>query len=121
MMFPRTRSPFASGPVDSAASAARSAPPRSFSLLDSLESRTLMSFSAHVNFAPASAAGVSGYVVDAGNTYGSRNGLTYGWNTNIGSQTRNRDASNSADQLHDTLAQMPSGSKWEIAVPNGTY
>src|SRR2546423_15595206 len=89
--------------------------------LGQLESRTLMSFSAHVNFAPASAAGVSGYVVDAGNTYGARNGLTYGWNTSISSWTRNRDASNSPDQLHDTLAQMPSGSKWEIAVPNGTY
>src|SRR2546423_5697476 len=89
--------------------------------LGQVESRTLMSFSAHVNSAPATAAGVSGYIVDSGSTYGARNGLTYGWNTNLSTQTRNRDAANSPDQLHDTLVQMPAGSTWEIAVPTGTY
>src|SRR5437764_7643872 len=58
----------------------------------SLESRTLMSFSAHINFAPSSAADYHhGYVEDSGGTYGGRNGLTYGWNTAEWSQGRNRD------------------------------
>src|SRR5437762_325348 len=88
---------------------------------ENLESRTLMSFSAMVNFAPASAAKVSGYVVDSGATYAARNGLTYGWNTDISANTRDRNAWNSTDQLHDTLIHAPSGAQWDVAVPNGTY
>jgi hypothetical protein len=90
-------------------------------VFDQLESRTLMSFSAMVNFATPNAAKVSGYVVDSGATYGARNGLTYGWNTNLATWARNRDASNSPDQRFDTLIHMRPGTVWEMAVPNGKY
>src|SRR5437773_10926294 len=89
--------------------------------LEPLESRLLMSFSAHVNFQPAGSGTPSGYVADIGSPYGARNGLTYGWNyTN--SNARERYAV--SDQRYDTLAQMQyqgANYKWEIAVPNGTY
>jgi fibronectin type 3 domain-containing protein len=88
-----------------------------------LEQRLLMSFSAHVNFQPASARVPSGYVADAGWGYGARNGLTYGWNQ---TNTYGRERFSAGDQRYDTLAQMqPIGAgksfSWQIAVPNGTY
>ncbi|HTL30974.1 MAG TPA: fibronectin type III domain-containing protein [Tepidisphaeraceae bacterium] len=88
---------------------------------EKLESRELMSFSAHINFQPSGASTPSGYVADIGSTYGSRNGLTYGWNTSNSSNTRDRNSSRSKDQRYDTLAIMPSTRTWGIAVPNGTY
>lgn len=92
-------------------------------LIHELESRLLFAFSAHINFAPGTAAGVSGYVVDTGKTYAARNGLTYGWNADISDQTRNRDSALSPDQRYDTLiqTQRDGDSKWEISLPNGTY
>jgi hypothetical protein len=88
---------------------------------EKLEDRQLMSFSAHINFAPSGASGYSGYVADTGSTYASRNGLTYGWNTSNSTNTRDRNSSKSKDQRYDTLAIMPSSRSWGIAVPNGTY
>jgi hypothetical protein len=96
---------------------------RTFLQPEALEQRELMSFSAHVNFQPSSAFVPSGYVADTGKTYASRNGLSYGWNTDNTANTRNRDSSRSKDQRYDTLVHMQrNGShNWEIAVPDGTY
>ena len=83
-------------------------------------------FSAKVNFQPASAPTVAGYVVDSGAVYGSRgNGYTYGWNADNSSAAFDRNASLSPDQRYDTLIMMqrysnPNAS-WEIAVPSGSY
>jgi hypothetical protein len=88
---------------------------------EQLEERQLMSFSAHINFAPSGAAGYSGFVADTGGTYASRNGLTYGWNSSNSSNTRDRNSSKSKDQRYDTLAIIPTGRTWGIAVPNGNY
>jgi hypothetical protein len=80
-------------------------------------------FNAHINFQPSGSALYSGYTPDYGQTYASRNGLTYGWNADCSSTMRDRNASNSADQRYDTLVQMQLNGTftWEIAVPNGTY
>jgi glucose/arabinose dehydrogenase len=79
-----------------------------------------------INFQPASAPVPSGYLADGGLAYGARgNGLTYGWNVNTSSQTRDRNSSRSPDQRYDTLIylQRPVNpdAVWEIAMPNGTY
>jgi hypothetical protein len=104
-------------------SALATAVDRVFTQPEPLEKRELMSFSAHVNFQPAAASTPSGYVADTGKTYGSRNGLTYGWDKDISADTRNKDSSLSKDQRYDTFTHMQrSGSRtWNIAVPNGTY
>jgi hypothetical protein len=99
----------------------RSNDDRQIAHFEQLEERQLMSFSAHINFAPSGAAGYSGYINDTGSTYASRNGLTYGWSTSNSSNTRDRNSSKSKDQRYDSLAIIPSGRSWGIAVPNGTY
>ena len=80
-------------------------------------------FRADVNFQPASAAPVAGYLVDAGGAYAARNGQTYGWDAVT--SVLERDARNSPDQRYDTFAQMQHytnpDARWEMAVPNGTY
>jgi N-acetylneuraminic acid mutarotase len=88
-----------------------------------LEQRKLLAFNAHVNFAPSTAAGVSGYVVDTGKTYAARNGFTYGWDADDSAWTRNRDSSLSPDQRYDTIihTQRNGNRKWEISLPSGTY
>src|SRR5687767_8879114 len=51
-----------------------------FTAVESLERRTLMAFSALVNFQPAASPTPAGYVADAGLVYGDRgNGFSYGW------------------------------------------
>jgi hypothetical protein len=78
-----------------------------------------MAFSgAKINFQPASSSTPSGYLADSGKTFTSQNGLQYGWTLNNTGDTRDRKTS--ADDLHDTLIQF-NNSKWEIAVPNGSY
>jgi len=83
-------------------------------------------FSANVDFQPASAPTVSGYVVDSGAVYGLRaNGQTYGWNADNSAAAYDRNSPRSPDQRFDTLLMMqrfsnPNAS-WEIAVPNGSY
>jgi glucose/arabinose dehydrogenase len=78
---------------------------------------------AKVNFQPAAAPTVTGYVPDSGGSYGPRNGFTYGWNADIGAQTRDRNSSSSPDQRYDTLIHTQRGGtySWGISVPNGTY
>ena len=81
--------------------------------------------SSAVNFQPAGVPIPPGYVADTGTVFGSRGGLSFGWNTDNTAQTRDRNAANSPDQRYDTLThlqkpQNPNAS-WELAVPNGTY
>lgn len=74
-----------------------------------------------INFQPAGAAVVPGYLPDSGAVFATRNGRAYGWNAPT--ETRERNAH--ADQRLDTLAMMQAASNrtavWEIALPNGTY
>ena len=78
-----------------------------------------MAFSgAKIDFKPASAPTAAGYMADTGKTFTSQNGLQYGWTLN--NQADTRDRKTSADDLHDTLIAF-NNSKWEIAVPNGSY
>ena len=79
-----------------------------------------------VNFQLASAPVPAGYLPDGGLVFANRgNGQSYGWNADNTAQTRDRNASNSADQRYDTLThfQKPANpdAVWEIAVPNGAY
>jgi probable HAF family extracellular repeat protein len=81
-------------------------------------------FSATVNFAPAGAPVPTGYVADTGAPYGTRGGLTYGWNIDNRANARDRNAAGSPDQRYDTFnhLQKPGGAtRWELAVPNGRY
>src|SRR5947209_19410653 len=93
-------------------------------LIERLEHRQLMSFTAHVNFQPGNAPIPSGYVADTGAVYGLRaSGLTYGWNGNNSANARDRNVT--SDQRYDTLNHMQKpafpNATWEIAVPNGSY
>ena len=83
-------------------------------------------FTAKVNFQPAAAPTVAGYVVDSGAAYGSRgNGYTYGWNADSSAAAFDRNSTVSPDQRYDTLLMMQRFSNpnafWEIAVPNDRY
>jgi hypothetical protein len=84
-------------------------------------------FLAHVHFTAQSGGDtVANYLSDVGLAYGSRvNGLSFGWNQDNTANGRDRDATNSPDELHDGLAhlQKPNNPNawWGLAVPNGTY
>ncbi|HEX8911697.1 MAG TPA: LamG domain-containing protein, partial [Humisphaera sp.] len=82
---------------------------------------TVAAFStAKVNFQPAAAATVSGYLAEGGGTFAARNSsLSFGWNTAHTASTYDRGTN--ANQLLDTVTLMKAGSKWEVAVPSGTY
>ena len=92
-------------------------------LLESLENRQLMAVtSAKFNFQPATSGVPSGYLADTGKAYSSQNGQTYGWN--IDNSRPARDRNTAADAVHDTIIGFGVAgiaSKWELAVPNGTY
>src|SRR5437867_525804 len=94
-------------------------------IAERLEGRALLSFSPlRINFQPAGTAIPDQYRPDYGAAYALRfNGLTYGWNFDNSANTRDRNLSLSPDQRYDTLIhlQKSGDSKWEIAVPNGTY
>ncbi|HEX8912133.1 MAG TPA: sulfatase, partial [Humisphaera sp.] len=74
---------------------------------------------ARVNFQPASAPTVGGYLVDAGATFAARNGRTYGWNVSHAATVYDR--GRNPDQLLDTCVAVHAGARWELAVPSGTY
>ena len=81
-------------------------------------------FTAKVNFQPASATVPAGYVPDSGLPYGPQHGLTYGWNV-ADPNTRQRSSKLYPDARFDTFDHMqkpdaPQAS-WSIAVPNGWY
>jgi N-acetylneuraminic acid mutarotase len=101
---------------------------RSRSVLETLEPRALLhgtGFHANVNFQPAASPAPVGYLVDSGAVFGDRGGgFSYGWDVVNSGYTRDRNAAISPDQRYDTLNQMQragGGTRWEIAVPNGTY
>jgi fibronectin type 3 domain-containing protein len=92
-------------------------------LVEALEERRLLAFTALVDFQPAGVHTQSGYKADAGAVFGSRgNGLTYGWNeTNNNGVDRN--SKQSFNQAYDTFLHMQKNGNfsWELAVPNGSY
>ncbi len=91
-------------------------------LLETLENRQLMAaFSANFNFQPASSAKPAGYVADIGKSFSTQGSYQYGWNASNTSNVVDRNTS--ADARYDTFAYLgKSGvTKWEVAVPNGTY
>jgi glucose/arabinose dehydrogenase len=76
--------------------------------------------SAKINFQPAAAAAVSGYLVDSGSTFGPRDATqAYGWN--VAHTSNVFDRAKNANQLLDTVVLLKAGAKWELAVPSGTY
>ena len=93
-----------------------------------LEGRALLhgsGFDAFVNFQPAGPAVPAGYAADSGAVFGDRgSGLSYGWDVNNAAATRDRNSSRSPDQRYDTLThlrRLGGGTRWELAVPSGTY
>jgi hypothetical protein len=80
-----------------------------------------------VNLQPAGSPVPDGYVADTGAVLGKRaSGLTFGWNGDNSSATRDRDAPSSPDQRYDTFTHLQTYSpvpnaRWELAVPSGTY
>lgn len=96
--------------------------PMKTSALESLESRRLLhaDFSLAVNFTPVSAPKAPGMAIDYGSVYDvRRGGISYGWNT--GHESATIDNLASRVQRNDTFIRMATGSKWEVAVPNGDY
>ncbi len=91
------------------------------------EAKATPLFTVHINFtAQYGGDPVANYLSDVGLAYGARTGgLIYGWNTNNVGNGRNRNASNSPDELHDSLAHLQRSPNlngyWGLAVPNGTY
>jgi alpha-tubulin suppressor-like RCC1 family protein len=59
----------------------------------------------------------AGYLPDFGDTFGARNGQSYGWSADTGCFDRNK----FADQRLDTSCRMQPNTTWEIALPNGAY
>jgi ELWxxDGT repeat protein len=79
-----------------------------------------VAYNLKVNFQTTSATIPTGYLRDNGSTFGNRgNGYTYGWSTSHTAEVFKRNVN--ADQRLDTLAQIKSGAKWELLIPNGYY
>jgi hypothetical protein len=96
---------------------------QSASLLESLEPRQLLAFTALIDFQPSGVPTQSGYKADKGAVFGDRgNGLTYGWNATNNNGT-DRNNKRSFNQAYDTFlhTQKNGNFTWEIALPNGTY
>ncbi len=84
----------------------------------------MFSFSAQINFQPATSPGPAGYQADSGQTFGDRgNGFAYGWNADNTANMRDRATPGATDKRSDTLVMMQQNGtfSWEIAVSNGTY
>lgn len=79
-------------------------------------------FPLKIDFQPATAPAVAGWVIDSGLAFGKRGAQLFGWNTAVTAGVRDRNQI--SDQRRDTIAHMQHGganSKWEVAVPAGTY
>jgi hypothetical protein len=75
----------------------------------------------NVDFQPATADRVNGYAPDSGAAWGVRdNGWSYGWAT-ANPTTFERNSTRSPDQRYDTGIGLPTGSRWELQVPNGWW
>ena len=92
-------------------------------LLEQLENRQLMAgYAANFNFQPGGPATPAGYTPDFGRSFGWQFGKQSGWNANNSGQVV--ETRTGADNLHDTYAKIGAAggaSRWEVAVPNGTY
>ena len=80
---------------------------------------TPLAFPIRINFQLAGAPIPAGYVADTGLLFGTRSGLSFGWNTNHSDVCRDRDVN--ANQLLDTLCHFHAGGVWELAIPYGRY
>ncbi|MEO6436719.1 MAG: Ig-like domain-containing protein, partial [Tepidisphaeraceae bacterium] len=92
--------------------------------VESLEQRTLLAFTALINFQPAGSPVPAGYLADAGLVFADRgNGFSYGWDAANTAGLRDRESASSPDQRYDTLAhtQQTTNRTWEMAVPAGDY
>ena len=96
-----------------------------FGSIESLESRLLLSFAAHINFQPKSAPVPSGYIADIGGPYKARTkSLSFGWSQSNTQSTIDRNSKLSRDQRYDTFAalqQNKTALHWDIALPAGLY
>jgi len=73
-----------------------------------------------VNFCPADAPAVEGFLTDAGETFGPRSGgVAFGWSKENSEGTRKRGLAE--DPLLDTLGMFRKDVSWECAVENGQY
>jgi hypothetical protein len=79
-------------------------------------------FTAHINYQPASIVAPQGCLVDSGMPFGKQtNGYTYGWTTDLSSFAVQRNNASSPDIRYDTAVMLVSGGTWEMSVPNGMY
>jgi hypothetical protein len=79
-------------------------------------------FTAQINFQPASVSAPEGYLIDSGLPFGAKtNGYRYGWTTDVSSFAVQRNNAASPDIRYDTAIMLTSGGTWEMAVPNGMY
>ena len=96
---------------------------RTHPMIETLEERRFLAFSALVDFQPPHVPTQSGYQKDTGAVFGSRgNGLTYGWNA-ANNNGVDRNSKKSSNQAFDTFIHMQKNGSftWELAVPNGSY
>jgi hypothetical protein len=96
---------------------------RRCNVVETLEDRRLLAFTALIDFQPSGVSTQSGYKADTGAVFGNRgSGLSYGWNAtnNNGVDRNNKKSSN---QAYDTFLHMQKNGTftWELAVPNGSY
>jgi len=80
--------------------------------------------SVNINFQQEGGDLVEGYLPDYGYAYGDQgNGFSYGWNTSITADARDRNQDRAPDQRYDTTMHFSKGSDhtWEIALADGEY
>jgi len=79
--------------------------------------------SVKINFQPAASETPEGYLADTGVVFGDQgNGFSYGWDSDISADMRDRGADD--DQRYDTLTHLQKATTpavWEIALENGQY
>jgi glucose/arabinose dehydrogenase len=73
----------------------------------------------YINFQPAASPVVTGYLIDSGLVFGSRErGLMYGWSAAQTAVDRN---ATTANDLYETHITVGANQFWEIALANGMY
>src|SRR4051812_45959364 len=95
--------------------------------VERLESRQMLdgtSAGVHVQFGPATLTPADGYIVDAGQPFGTQGAeqLTFGWTARrVAKPGLRKHSPLAADARYDSFAALKPGATWEIAAPNGTY
>jgi hypothetical protein len=80
------------------------------------------SFTAQINFQPASVVAPQGYIVDSGLPFSVvGTGYSYGWTTDLSSFAVQCNNAASLDVRYDTAIMLVNGGTWEMSVPNGMY